>query len=147
MEPFISTCSFFKHFVQYNRPLVFKYQRDLYFFPENQRFKNKMIDYAHHWQLLKNLHDVLCRPYISSMSTKKACSSINHSILSGFLWPPLTLYLTNISDSSQSRIIHMAQPEKGRSKYKNVNKDYQKVKKFKKEISNEGLYLLSWRRD
>jgi hypothetical protein len=37
----------------------------------------------------------------------------------------------------------MAQPEKGRSKYKNVNKDYQKVKKFKKEISNEGLYLLS----
>ncbi len=28
--------------------IVFIYQRDLYYFPENQRFKNKMIDYAHH---------------------------------------------------------------------------------------------------
>ncbi len=24
-------------------------QQDLYFSPENQRFRNKMIDYAHHW--------------------------------------------------------------------------------------------------
>jgi hypothetical protein len=40
--------SFLKHFVQCNRSLVFKYQGDLYFFPENQRDKNKMIYYAHH---------------------------------------------------------------------------------------------------
>ncbi len=40
--------SFLKHFVQYNRSLVFKYQRNLYFFPENQHFKNTLIDYAHH---------------------------------------------------------------------------------------------------
>ncbi len=121
----------FKHFVQCSKPLVFKYQRDLSFFPENQCFKNKMTDYAHHWQytLLKNLHDILCRPYISSMSTTKAWSSIiNHSLLSGLLLTPLTWYLTNISESSQSRSVHMAQPEKGRIKYKNINKDKQKVK-------------------
>ncbi len=34
---------FFIHFVQCNRSLVFKSQRDLYFFLENQCFKNKMI--------------------------------------------------------------------------------------------------------
>ncbi len=28
---------------------VFKYQRGLYFLLENHRFKNNMIDYAHHW--------------------------------------------------------------------------------------------------
>jgi hypothetical protein len=27
---------------------VIIYQQDLYFSPENQHFKNKMIDYAHH---------------------------------------------------------------------------------------------------
>jgi hypothetical protein len=92
-----------------------------------------MIDYAHHWQytLLKNLHDILCRAYISSMSTKKAWSSIiNHSILSGLLLTPLTMYFTNICESSQSRIVQMAQPEKEKSIYKNINKDKQKVEKF-----------------
>jgi hypothetical protein len=50
LEPFISTeGSFLKHFVQCSRSIAFKYQRDIYFFPENQRFKNKMIDYAHHY--------------------------------------------------------------------------------------------------
>ncbi len=29
--------------------VIIIYQQDLYFSPENQRFKNKMIDYAHHW--------------------------------------------------------------------------------------------------
>ncbi len=49
LEPFILTeLSFLKHFVQCNRSLVFKYQRDVYIFPENQRFKNKMIEYADH---------------------------------------------------------------------------------------------------
>ncbi len=28
--------------------LISKYQQDLYFFPENQGFKNKMIDFSHH---------------------------------------------------------------------------------------------------
>ena len=32
--------------VQCNRSLVFKYQREVEFFPENQLFKNEMIDYA-----------------------------------------------------------------------------------------------------
>ncbi len=37
LKPFISTeRSFLKHFVQCNRSHVFKYQRDLHFFPENQ---------------------------------------------------------------------------------------------------------------
>jgi hypothetical protein len=27
---------------------VFKCHRDFHFFPENQQFKNKMIDFAHH---------------------------------------------------------------------------------------------------
>jgi hypothetical protein len=51
LEPFISTeRSFLKHFAQCDRSLVFKYERDLYFFifPENKSFTNKMIDYAHH---------------------------------------------------------------------------------------------------
>jgi hypothetical protein len=26
----------------------FKFKLDLHFFPENERFKNEMIDYAHH---------------------------------------------------------------------------------------------------
>jgi hypothetical protein len=26
----------------------FEFKRDLHFFPENERFKNEMIDYAHH---------------------------------------------------------------------------------------------------
>ncbi len=30
--------------------LVFISQQDLYFFPENQRFKNIMIYYARHWK-------------------------------------------------------------------------------------------------
>ncbi len=52
--------SFLKHFVQCNRSLVFKYQRDLYFFPENQCFKNKMIDYVHYW-----LRNDLTFPFLS----------------------------------------------------------------------------------
>ncbi len=70
---------------------------------------------------------------------------INHSLLSGLLLTPLTLYLilTNISESSQSRIVQMAQPEKGRTKYKNVNKGKQKAKKFYKEIDNKGLYFFN----
>ncbi len=47
--------SFLKHFVHCNRSLVFKYQRDLYFFPENQRVKNKMIYYAHHRKCVTSL--------------------------------------------------------------------------------------------
>ncbi len=44
----ISLDSTFKHFVQCSRSVVFKYQRDLYFFLEKKRFKNKMIDFVHH---------------------------------------------------------------------------------------------------
>jgi hypothetical protein len=40
--------SFLKHLVQFNWSLVFKCQRDLHFFLENQRFQNKMIEFAHH---------------------------------------------------------------------------------------------------
>ncbi len=47
MKPFISTeHSFLKHLVQFNRSLVFKCQRDFHFFPGNQRFRIKMIDFA-----------------------------------------------------------------------------------------------------
>jgi hypothetical protein len=52
------------------------------------------------------------------------------------------MYLTNISESSQSRIVHMAQPEKVKSEDKNINKDKQKVEKFKKEIGNKGLFII-----
>ncbi len=39
----------FKHLVQFNSLLVFKCQRDLHFFPENnERFKHKMIYFAHY---------------------------------------------------------------------------------------------------
>jgi hypothetical protein len=48
LEPFLSTeHSFLKHLVQLNMSQAFKCQRDFHFFPENQRFKNKMIDFAH----------------------------------------------------------------------------------------------------
>ncbi len=40
--------SFLKQLVQFNWSLVFKCQWDLHFFLENQRFKNKMIEFAHH---------------------------------------------------------------------------------------------------
>ncbi len=52
LEHFISTERWFlKHFGRCNRSLVLKSQQDLYFFPENQRFKTIMIDYAHHFLL------------------------------------------------------------------------------------------------
>ena len=48
MVPSLSTeHSFLKHLVQFNRSLIFKCQRDFHFSPENQRFKNEMIDFAH----------------------------------------------------------------------------------------------------
>ncbi len=49
LEPLISTERWFlKHFVK-GRSKVIKSQRNIYFFSENQCFKNEMIDYAHQW--------------------------------------------------------------------------------------------------
>jgi hypothetical protein len=47
--------------MQQFKPLVFKYHRDLHFFQENQRFQNKIIEYAHNWQ-----HELLKTFMISS---------------------------------------------------------------------------------
>ncbi len=66
-ESVISTDHWFlKHFVQCNRSLVFKSQQHLYFLPENLRFKNKMIDFAHHCYrgsvgVLSSTYVVTCR--------------------------------------------------------------------------------------
>ncbi len=44
--------SFIKHLVQFNRSLDFKCLRDFQFFTENQRFKNKMADFAQRFFIL-----------------------------------------------------------------------------------------------
>jgi hypothetical protein len=64
MEPFFPSTErrFLKHFVQCNRSLVFKSQQDLYFVLDNQRLKNKIIDYAH---ILKYLDIIMISRYFN----------------------------------------------------------------------------------
>jgi hypothetical protein len=47
--------------------ITFKSQQDLYFFPENQRFKNKVSDCAHHCQKIIRSNNI----NEGAMKTKK----------------------------------------------------------------------------
>ncbi len=67
------------------------------------------------WYPLQTIH-------ITNVDEKAWSFIINHSMLSGLLLTPLTLYLTNISESSQSRSVHMAQPEKGKNILTKIHK-------------------------